>query len=516
MFDEDVDKVLEATAKGDAERRMQTMSTIIVSMAVERFGVEEVKVTKPYTKIHNIRMELKTLKKQYKEAGEQACGPLVELHYILRKKLITLRRAEQQRRRRRERARRRAAFIRNPFKFTKQLLGQKKGGRLISAKGEINQHISDTFIDPYREKELGQCDALITPPEPVEAFNLREPLLKEVQEVVRKARFRSAPGPSGTSYKVYKYCPKLLHRLWRILRIIWRKGKTLKQWLCAEGVWIPKEEDSKTISQFKIISLLSVEGKIFFSIAMKQLAEFFLKNGYIDTSVQKGGVPGVPGCLEHTGMVTQLLREAKENRGDLVVLWLDLANAYGSMPHKLVQEALGRHHVPATVRDLIQDYYSDFKLRVLSGSTTSEWHRLEVGIITGCTISVILFALAMNMLVKSAELECRGPKSNTGTRQPPILAFMDDLTVTTESVPAARWILKGLERVIEWARMSFKPTKSRSLVLKKGRMVEKFRFIISGTQIPTLFEKPVKSLGKIFDIHQKHLRGAGGVAEEGR
>jgi len=63
-FDEDVDKVLEATAKGNAERRLQTITTLIVSMAVERFGVEEVRgVTKPYTKnqrvrkIHNIRIE---------------------------------------------------------------------------------------------------------------------------------------------------------------------------------------------------------------------------------------------------------------------------------------------------------------------------------------------------------------------------------------------------------------------------------------------------------------------------
>ncbi|XP_073720025.1 uncharacterized protein [Misgurnus anguillicaudatus] len=520
-FDEDVDKVLEATAKGDVERRLKTMTAIIVSMAVERFGVEEERgVKKPYTKnqravkIHNIRTELKILKKQYKASGEEERGPLEELRCILRKRLLVLRRAEQHRRRRRERARRRAAFIRNPFEFTKQVLGQKKGGRLVSSKEEIDQHLSNTFSDPSREQELGQCDALITPPEPVEAFDLREPLLKEVQEVVKKARSRSAPGPSGTSYKVYKYCPKLLQRLWRILKVIWRKGKTLKQWQFAEGVWIPKEEDSKTISQFRIISLLSVEGKIFFSIVAKRLAEFFLKNGYIDTSVQKGGIPGVPGCLEHTGVVTQLLREAKENRGDLVVLWLDLANAYGSMPHKLVQEALEKHHVPVIVRNLIQDYYRDFKLRVSSGSTTSEWHRLEVGIITGCTISVILFALAMNMLVKSAEPECRGPKSKTGTRQPPIRAFMDDLTVTTESVPGARWILKGLERLIEWARMSFKPAKSRSLVLKKGRVVEKFHFTISGTQIPTLSEKPVKSLGKTFDSSLRDTTSIRNTCEE--
>lgn len=46
---------------------------------------------------------------------------------------------------------------------------------------------------------------------------------------------------------------------------------------------------------------------------------------------QKGGIPGVPGYLEHT----QLLREARENPSNLAVLWLDLANAYGSIPHKV-------------------------------------------------------------------------------------------------------------------------------------------------------------------------------------
>lgn len=55
---------------------------------------------------------------------------------------------------------------------------------------------------------------------------------------------------------------------------------------------------------------------------------------------------------------------------------------------------------------------------------------------------------------------------------------MDDLTITTESVPGARWILKGLERLMGWARMSFKPAKSRSVVLKKGRVSGKFRFSI--------------------------------------
>lgn len=99
--------------------------------------------------------------------------------------------------------------------------------------------------------------------------------------------------------------------------------------------------------------MLSVEGKIYFSIVSRQLTEFLLKNNYIDTSMQKGGTPGMP--------VTQLIREA-----DLVVLWLDLANAYGSIPHKLVETTLNRYHVPSKIKDLLLDYYNNFRLKVTS------------------------------------------------------------------------------------------------------------------------------------------------------
>lgn len=147
-------------------------------------------------------------------------------------------------------------------------------------------------------------------------------------------------------------------------------------------------------------------------------------------------------------MVTQLIREAKEGRGDLVVLWLDLTNAYGYIPHKLLEVALEKHHVPQKVKDFFLDYCSKFILRVSSDQLTSEWHQLEVGIITGCTKSVTLFALAMNMLSKGAETECRGLLRRSGVRQPPIRAFMDDLMVTTTAASGARWILQGLERIM--------------------------------------------------------------------
>ena len=60
------------------------------------------------------------------------------------------------------------------------------------------------------------------------------------------------------------------------------------------------------------------------------------------------------------GVVTQQIREARENRGHLLVLRLDRTNVYGSIPHKLVEMAVKRHHLPGKFRDLIVDYSNSF------------------------------------------------------------------------------------------------------------------------------------------------------------
>ena len=141
-------------------------------------------------------------------------------------------------------------------------------------------------------------------------------------------------------------------------------------------------------------------------------------NTYIDSSVQKGGIPGFSGCFEHTSALTQLLHEARINHKNLTVVWLDLANVYGSIPHQLIQEALKHYHVPEQARSLIRSYYSNIHTRFSCKNYTTSWISLEKGIVTSCSISVILFVMGMNLILKAAEKETRGPQTNAGIRLP--------------------------------------------------------------------------------------------------
>ena len=141
------------------------------------------------------------------------------------------------------------------------------------------------------------------------------------------------------------------------------------------------------------------------------------------------------GCLEQRCSDT-----ANEKTGDLVVLWLDLADVC-----RIIED----------IHQMVISNYKDFKMQV-STSDTSNWHSQEKRIITRSIISPILFNFAMNLVVKTAVKECRGPKSKSGINQPPIRAYIDYHTVITKSVVGARRHILELDKHIKWARMELK------------------------------------------------------------
>ena len=199
-------------------------------------------------------------------------------------------------------------------------------------------------------------------------------------------------------------------------------------------------------------------------------------------------VPRISGCIEHASIVW----EAKKTKGNLNVVWVDLANAYGSLPHELLMKAMDFVYIPDEVQGLMREYYRNLQMRFSTEDFTTKWHRLEIGITAGCTILVIWFVLVMEMLLRSAdstedEAKVRSPKK----------AFMDDVTLLTAEVDSMQRVLTRLDELITWSRLNFKAKKSRSLTIHKGKQTQQ-RFVIAREKMPTVKEEPVKSLGRSY------------------
>ena len=136
---------------------------------------------------------------------------------------------------------------------------------------------------------------------------------------MQEARAKSDPGPNGVAYLLNKRCPNVLKRLHKILRG-WSNPKISEQRMSADEIYISKEQNSTEINQFRPISLLNVEGKIFFSVMASRLTKCLTENGCINTSAQKGGMPGVSGCLEHATMIWKTIQRAKSEKFNLDVI----------------------------------------------------------------------------------------------------------------------------------------------------------------------------------------------------
>ena len=489
------------------EKLAEAHPKIIYEMSKERFGIVEPSINKEkqpagpskrQRRCKRLREEINQLKAAYKEAPREEKEGINELQKEKLKSLRLAKRAETLRQNRKKFSSNCKEFLGQPYQFARSLLAPKPKGDLQSTKEEVEQHLKEAHCDPDHGKEREDLEDLLQYEPSEMEFDDNPPAYKEFANKLRKTRSKSAPGPNGVPYLVYKRCPGVAKLLWSYLRLLWRRNIVSNAWRQAEGVFIPKEEGASTVNKFRTISLLNVEGKLFFSLKADRITDFLLASGYIDPSIQKGGIPGVSGCLEHTAVLSQLIREAKSEKKNLVITWLDIANAYGSIPHDVIQKALVKAHVPESTRSLIESYYSDVKIRFSTRSFTTEWQRVEKGIITGCTLSVILFALTMSWLVESAKNVTKGPMTSSGQRQPNTRLFMDDINGATETVPQSRYLLSNIDRKLKWAGLSARAKKCRSLVIIKGKVKQRL-LKIGGEAITPIQELPIKHLGKQYN-----------------
>ena len=149
---------------------------------------------------------------------------------------------------------------------------------------------------------------------------------------------------------------------------------------------------------------------------------------------------------------------------------------------------------------MIESYYNKVDIRFTTKNFTTAWQRVEKGIITGCTLSVILFALTMSWLIESVKEETKGPAVSSGQRQLNSRLFMDDITTTTETVPQTKVLLQKISEKFTWAGLKVRTDKCTSLVIFKGK-VQRRDLYIDGDPITPIQDKPVRYIGKEYNAN---------------
>ena len=161
----------------------------------------------------------------------------------------------------------------------------------------------------------------------------------------------------------------------RIMLIAVRDKVIPLNWHVSDGIMIAKVHKPRqsNLADYRQILLANVEEKLFWSlIAQRFYQHLVTKNNMIDTMFQKGSIQKKAGCWEHTSMVRAALKDAHSKRRSLSIIWLDLANAYGSVPHMLILFALRRYKIPEDWITLVIKYYDGLWGRTSASGVASD------------------------------------------------------------------------------------------------------------------------------------------------
>ena len=207
-----------------------------------------------------------------------------------------------------------------------------------------------------------------------------------------------------------------------------------------------------------------------------------VSNGYLDSTVQKGFMRGVAGCVEHSETIYRVALDARTYGRDLCVSWIDLANAYGSVKHSLIHFSLEWYHVPDHFCELIFSYYEGLMASVVVGAEVTPWFWFGIGVFQGCTVSTILFNVAFNtvfdhlaVLEGSCAYQFRNQTEKKRLLRVFLTGYADDLGLVTgrhgdeNAFANNELVLRKLQEWLDWTTsMKAKPKKCIATGLSNG------------------------------------------------
>ena len=298
-------------------------------------------------------------------------------------------------------------------------------------------------------------------------------------EIVKALEHKnSAAGPDGWTYNDICQLKNFPEDFVRGLHWMATNGSTPDSWKVFNSMMLFKKPDDfkpgqeKVLKNFRPIALSNVSYKLLASALCKRLTKWLSMNKGI--SYSQRAVFGRHGVSENTLIVGEALNARK------AVIYLDLSDAFNSVEHSIIFEALRQCRCPEWIIRLIQSMYSGCKTtptdvngKVLAGPVP-----VTRGVKQGCPLSALLFNLILDPVLRAVA-------SNAAV----CLGYMDDLAIVIEDPTKAEDILQKVVELTSRLGLKFNAGKCGVANLKQTLQIE-------GVDIPAVTEdRAYKYLG---------------------
>ena len=144
--------------------------------------------------------------------------------------------------------------------------------------------------------------------------------------------------------------------------------------------------------------MLSVPGKVFCSLVLSRIKVA------VDNTLRQEQAGFRPGrsCNEQIYVLRQILEKVTAWQKPVMINFVDFKKAFDSVHRASIWKILEQYGIPEKVIGVIHNLYENSKSAVRINGHIGEWFKIITGVRQGCILSPILFAIAIDWVMRRA------------------------------------------------------------------------------------------------------------------
>ena len=327
---------------------------------------------------------------------------------------------------------------------------------IISEDKEKAEAFNNFFAKASQLDDLGKTAPAVEQPN-FDTLNSIQISEVDVMDQLNSININKAYGPDNLPPKLIKEAKGVICKpLTDLFNKSLSCASVPKMWKRANVLPVYKKGDRNLLSNYRPVSLLSINAKIFEKIIFKYVFNFFKDTFLI--SVWQSGFQSSCSTIMQLIELYHKFCEAVSDGKEIRVVFLDISKAFDRVWHIGLLWKLRKAGICSKLLKWFTSYLQDSFQRVFINGQASGWTKITAGVPQGSVLGPLLFLVFINDIVYVIR-HCQ------------IRLFADDtcLFITVDNrEEAARLINEDLSHIQTWANewlVTFSPPKTKTLLI---------------------------------------------------